>query len=215
MTVGFFGKVPGLGDFISRRLPHEMLLQLDAWIQAALVQSKLDLGANWLPTWLNSPLWRFVLARDLCGAQAWAGVMMPSADRVGRCFPLILAARLQAAPDARMPDPAWFARLEALALGALEDGFSFSRFDAALCALEGASGATRGLAMACTVFVPHGVALPSLAEGVARGCSAWWTEGSALVAPSLAICPGLPAPASVTAFLDGRWQEHGWQPVAP
>jgi type VI secretion system protein ImpM len=28
----------------------------------------------------------------VCGPQAWAGVMMPSHDRLGRIFPLLLAA---------------------------------------------------------------------------------------------------------------------------
>src|SRR5436190_512470 len=97
-TPGFFGKVMTHGDFVSR----------------------------WLDTYLTSPIWRFVLAPGVCDNRAWAGVLMPSVDRVGRHFPLTIAAG--ATSDGAILDwvgsgKEWFDQLEDLALSSLADGF--------------------------------------------------------------------------------------------
>jgi type VI secretion system protein ImpM len=192
---GFFGKLRSHGDFVTRRLPPAFVQPFDAWLQAGLVHSRADLGARWLPLYLNSPLWRFVLAPGVCGPQAWAGVMMPSVDRVGRCFPLTLAAGIDGAPslpDCRRLHAGWFGHLEALALSALDAGFDVDRFDAALQALGGAPPAHPGI----------------------DARSAWWTDGAQPVAPDSGVGPALPPAASFAALLDGRWQAHGWEGVS-
>jgi type VI secretion system protein ImpM len=38
----------------------------------------------------------------------------------------------------------------------------------------------------------------------------WWTDGSAQVAPSWLITPGLPEPSKFSAMLDGAWAGAGW-----
>jgi type VI secretion system protein ImpM len=219
VTPGFFGKVRSHGDFVSRRLPPEMALPFDAWAQAWLAQSRRVLGADWLATWSTSPLWRFVLAPGLCGAQAWTGVMMPSADRVGRYFPLILALSLERAPALRAclyDDDAWYAHLEMLALTSLADGFSLHAFDMALQALGGGPRPVHqaGLSLQpgrAVVTALAGAVIPRLADAGLAGNSAWWTEGAPGIAPCLAVCAGLPDAAAMTALLDGRWQEYGWR----
>lgn len=222
-AAGFFGKLPSHGDFLARRLPPEVRLGLDSWLQGALLQSRIDLGEAWLPTWLGSPLWRFAIGPGVCGDHAWTGVMMPSHDRVGRCFPLLLAAAVAGTPslhDCMMLHGDWFVRLEDLALSALEAGFSLDAFDAALMAQRGAPKAARiaagGAAPAAAMgqravqaFGPGEV--PALAhEALAQGQSAWWTDGSQQVAPCLARCRGLPPPVAFAALLDGRWAQRGW-----
>ena len=97
-ATGFFGKLPALGDFVERALPAEFVTPWDAWLQRAIAASRASLGEQWLDIYLTSPLWRFVLGAGPCGARAWAGVMMPSVDRVGRYFPLTVAAPLPAGP---------------------------------------------------------------------------------------------------------------------
>jgi type VI secretion system protein ImpM len=210
---GFFGKLRSHGDFVTRRLPPAMQQPFDAWLQAGIVRSRADLGDAWLPTYLNSPLWRFVLAPGVCGPQAWAGVMMPSVDRVGRCFPLTLAAGLDAAPALHAcmtVDASWFLKLEDLALSTLDDGFVLDAFDAALLALDGAPAASprSGLAQAasCQVALLENGVLPPLVWGGIDGGSAWWTDGAELVAPCLVVGPGLPPAAGFAALLDGRHQ---------
>ena len=41
---GFFGKLPSHGDFISRRLPTELLAAWEAWLDAGLQHSRDSLG---------------------------------------------------------------------------------------------------------------------------------------------------------------------------
>jgi type VI secretion system protein ImpM len=219
---GFYGKLPSHGDFVGRRLPPDVRDRFDRWLQAVLVQSRTDLGAAWLATWGSSPLWRFVVGAGVCGEQAWAGVMMPSADRVGRCFPLLVAAGMNGSPSLRACltlHDAWFGRLEDLALPALDEGFVLEDFDAALLSIElpfavPAVASARPLPWAAVVAPLAGAVLPALAGEPIDGGSAWWTDGSPRVGASLAVHAGLPAPAAFAALLDGRWEERGWRQCA-
>jgi type VI secretion system protein ImpM len=211
--VGFFGKLASHGDFLSRRLPPSFVAVWDAWMQAALRGSREQLGAGWLDAYLTGPLWRFALAPGVCDGQAWCGVLMPSVDRVGRHFPLVLAAGAAGAvPLARwMGEGApWFEQLEDLALSTLEAGFSFERFDAALLAMAGlppdpeASGTG---AAAWQVGIEAASDAAAVADAVASaalyGQSVWWTDGSERVGPCVRLHRGLPAPQSFAAMLAG------------
>lgn len=93
-ALGFYGKVATHGDFVSRRLPRSFLDPWDHWLQDCLRYSQEQLGADWLDVYLTSPVWRFALAPGVCGDGAWTGVLIPGVDRVGRYFPLTVAAPL-------------------------------------------------------------------------------------------------------------------------
>jgi type VI secretion system protein ImpM len=160
---GFFGKVPRHGDFVARRLPAGFTDPWDAWLQAGMADSRARLGAGWLPVYLNSPIWRFALGAGVCGPQAWCGVMMPSVDRVGRYFPFTIACE---ADGAGMPGAAWYAALEALAMSALNEGFSLQAFDAALLAHGPPSPGDA-----------DGTSLPDISE--LAGCATFWLCGDA------------------------------------
>ncbi len=69
---------------------------------------------------MSAPIWRFTLDAGVAGPQAALGVLMPSVDRVGRQFPLTLAALLPGVPAHPVAEDT-FAALEELALDALED----------------------------------------------------------------------------------------------
>lgn len=94
---GYYGKVPVAGDFVSHGLPRAIENTLDDWLRRAIRDSQTRLGRDWLDAFLVAPVWRFALAPGLVGRLPVAGVMMPSVDRVGRYFPLMIAA---ARPDA-------------------------------------------------------------------------------------------------------------------
>ena len=66
----------------------------------------------------------------------WAGVLMPSVDRVGRYFPLTLARPLPALPAdaAQWRLLGWLQRLDDLAVDALHDDWTVERLEAELVA---------------------------------------------------------------------------------
>jgi type VI secretion system protein ImpM len=86
----WFGKLPFLGDFASRRLPESFIRPWDEWLQPSLAAVKDATGDRWLDLYLTFPVWRFVMPAGLLDQTNWIGVLLPSVDRVGRCFPLTI-----------------------------------------------------------------------------------------------------------------------------
>jgi type VI secretion system protein ImpM len=228
---GFFGKVSSHGDFVSRRLAPTFQNRWDGWLQAGLQASREALGPQWLATYLNSPIWRFALAPGVCGKAGCGGVMMPSVDRVGRHFPLTLAAATPTSLLALLTDHGhWYGRLEALALSSLAPDFSLEAFDDVLAALAApgrpaaASGAAgtpsvrnatalmldAALPLDAQLAAPSPGLLRALAGAALVGHSLWWTDGSAEVAPCVLAHRGLPDPAAFVALFDGQWEARGW-----
>ena len=123
-VAGWFGKLPALGDFASRRLSSEFIDSWDAWLQRSLAASRRQLGERWLEVYLTSPIWRFALLAQACGPDPWAGVLMPSVDKVGRYFPLTIAVSLgEGLSSLRRiaAAEAWYAAIEEVALSALDE----------------------------------------------------------------------------------------------
>jgi type VI secretion system protein ImpM len=226
-AAGFFGKLPGFPDFLSRRIPRTFLEPWDSWLQQGMTSSRERLGVSWLDTYLTSPIWRFLLVPGVCGANAWAGVFMPSVDRVGRHFPFTLAADLDREGGlAIVADSGWFDRLEHLALSALEDPFDLEIFDTDLKQLGLPAAADSPLskfkdAQGDAVSWCFDLAsldslrgsLPAIAETLLddrlRRHTFWWTSGSEKVKPCLLTCRGLPGSSSFAGLLDGNWSRWG------
>jgi type VI secretion system protein ImpM len=121
--VGFYGKLPFKGDFLQRRVPQEFVDPWDAWLQQGMHESRRQLQDAWLDAYLTGPVWRFVLADGVCGAGGYAGILVPSVDRVGRYFPLTLVTRLAAKQcplEVACSAGRWFEAAQAVALAALE-----------------------------------------------------------------------------------------------
>jgi type VI secretion system protein ImpM len=225
-SAGFFGKVTSNGDFVSRRLPASFKQPWDEWLQHGMQGSRSALGDAWLDTYLSSPIWRFALAPGVCDANSWAGILMPSVDRVGRHFPLTIAAGVEG--DVALLDwvenaASWYDRLEELALESLREDFSLDALDAALLqtappsqAANSVQNRSPGIRLPIAGLASLPDAMPGIIRQIAgaalAGHGLWWTEGSTQVEPSLLMCKGLPAHLSVTAMLDGQWAQGGWQP---
>lgn len=224
MVQGFFGKLPSHGDFVRRGLPHSFVDPWDEWLQHAVAASKNELGDAWMNVYLNSPLWRFVLMPGICGDSGWAGVLVPSVDRVGRYFPLTLAVELT--NDVRPFDTAnsaepWFYAIEDLALSVLEQDqfeadaladavmeveWSDAFTPAAPARLAGGGFGLRGMssgAEALRSAVAH--ELVRFQVGV---FSLWWSNGSEDVESMALVAPGLPKPESFARLLQGDWGEQ-------
>jgi len=131
---GIFGKLPWLGDFVTRRLPHSFVEPWDDWLQRGMAATREALGEVWLDSFLTAPVWRFLLPAGSAGPAAMAGLLMPSVDRVGRYFPLTLASPLDAdpGPEAPLLAAGWFDMLERTALAALDDATAPEAWEAAV-----------------------------------------------------------------------------------
>ena len=132
-SAGWYGKLPVLGDFAQRRLPPEFVEAWDAWLAKGLAEWQARDDA-WLDSYLSGPSWRFILTPGVLGASAWAGVLMPSCDRVGRYFPLGIAQAiaLPASDTAAQGLLDWLLRLDDLAVDAMQDDWPVDQFEAEL-----------------------------------------------------------------------------------
>jgi len=127
VTTGFFGKLPATGDFVTRRLPHDFVRDWDRWISSHLV----PLQAAGL--WADGTGLRFLLGPAAMGPMA--GVVVPSADRIGRLFPLTLAARFERVTTELLETAAdWFAALDRAATAARQGAFGADALAAELAA---------------------------------------------------------------------------------
>ena len=89
---GWYGKLPALGDFAGRRLPPLFVDPWDRWLALGMSHWR-DSDPAWLEAFLAAPTWRFALGAGVPFelSPGYAGVLMPSVDRVGRYFPLTIA----------------------------------------------------------------------------------------------------------------------------
>lgn len=232
---GFFGKLPILGDFVTRRLPNDFIACWDGWLQRAIASSKEELGDNWLKYYLTSPIWRFTLSSGICGPQAWAGVVMPSVDRVGRYFPLTIAISIEGFSSLALLTPAiesWFNKIEEIALSALERELSVADIEALLSTVDSSCWSSGGDTQqtlceqsagefnAFFLQSQDGPAsvnqnLQTLVNCITNSCfngfSLWQTVGSTTVKPSLLFCEGLPPIHVFSGFLTGSLSDRGWR----
>jgi type VI secretion system protein ImpM len=140
-AAGWYGKLPSLGDFASRRLAQQFIDAWDDWLNDGLAGWRTREPQSWLDAYLAGSSWRFVLMPGVMPEkapdprQAWAGVLMPSVDKVGRYFPLTLAQPLVHVPATSAqaePVLGWLQQLDDLAVDALHDDWDVDRLEAEL-----------------------------------------------------------------------------------
>ena len=214
---GWYGKVPYLGDFASRRLPEEFIQAWDVWLQEVLHATRASLGEGWLDCYLTMPIWRFVLLPGLVGPSGWAGVLMPSVDRVGRQFPLTLAVTLPsdaAAAHVIFQGADWFTGLEEAALGVLDLTRSPDDLDRALAdctftpfpivghdTLGGGLQRLRSVDAFCVLAQAEAFRAWS---GQSDWKGFWWTRGRVDGEPLMLTCSGLPTAEEFGWLLESR-----------
>ena len=215
---GWFGKVSSLGDFASRRLPPACVSACDRWLSECIACSQSQLGERWLQAYLSAPAWRFAWAPQVMDTQWWFGVLMPSCDKVGRYFPLLLAQARATPPVDRFALDhldLWWAQAAQAALLTLGEGAELADFEAALDALPPWPSARVGPAWgvqtgaAERVELPAGATLVELAHELAasglqerlRGHSVWWPWQPQASSVHCQIVPGLPAPADFAQLI--------------
>lgn len=225
---GWYGKMPALGDFAARRLPHEFVKPWDQWLQNALSTSKTLLADRWVAVYMSSPVWRFALLPGVLDHRIWAGVLTPSVDKVGRHFPLTIALPLVASASMLATVCAahpWYSAIEKAALDALDVNRAVEELEADLqrAAFPDRLDATEETSVeslvdwwlgeapmsstdlegpeAMTVAMSH-CAYATLAAG-SPGKSLWWSSHVQGAGARLHGYDGLPIDSGFTALLQG------------
>ena len=194
VIAGFYGKLPARGDFVRGALPRDFTERWDAWLNPAIAGSRLCMGEDWLPAFLEAPVWRFALSAGLCGERAALGLMLPSVDRAGRYFPLTFAALYNGGP-APEDDPAWLDDCEAAGRAALEQDAGPEQLSAMLRLPEAAEGAAGRTERDMTQSI-------------------WWTDGALRVPATRCVLSGLPD-AAVYATMLRATEPEAMVPPAP
>jgi type VI secretion system ImpM family protein len=194
--VGFYGKLPGAGDFVRRRLPSDFVDSWDRHFQLAVDTGRRELGERWTAAWRHGTAWRFVLPPQVCGNGAWCGLTGPAADRLGRAFPMVLATPCDGDVARIFGHDAWFDALECVYRSAQHQALDVGTFDAGVAALphpladaSDLSAFWRGLPWDSGQWqleMPGGAAASvMLTETWRQLClrpgpwCLWWTEGAA------------------------------------
>lgn len=229
---GLYGKLPAHGDFIYRNLPTRFVNAWDEWLQQYVYSSQELLGEHWLDYFLVSPVWRFVLSEGVMDEHAWAGILLPSVDRVGRYFPFSLISKL---PSSTGPatfissNEAWFESMEECALRALDGQVVL---DQLVEEVNGVRPKSPIYVRQQAVEQPNNIvidtplkeagqkndfasSLPVLLDAQLKqsmtSYSVWSTLGSEHVGPCTFVHKGLPAASGAGAMLDGQWHDWRWQ----
>lgn len=240
VSVGFFGKLPSLGDFVGRDVEPGTMETWDRWLQVAMSASREVLGERWLDLYLTAPIWRFFAHAGVLEELPVAGVLFPSVDRVGRNFPFTVFARLPArAAGLVVADrcAGWFDRVEDLLLAHLDgENNTVERLDGAVAATADLLAAaldtlpihpptasyrdpreSRGSCIHLPLgdranVAPAALAwLEQLIDQAVPGAVFWWSSGSNSVRPSWLITKGLPDPHAFAAMLSGAWGDWPWE----
>jgi type VI secretion system protein ImpM len=129
--IGFFGKLPTHGDFVSWGFGPDLERRMQDWLQAGLQQVREVMGDGWDREFRAMQPWRFIVERNLWLPATLAGVLVPSLDRVGRSFPLIVLSQVpnfQAHPRQLYRDETWFTAAEGIAESSLRRDFDMAHF---------------------------------------------------------------------------------------
>jgi type VI secretion system protein ImpM len=216
-VAGWYGKLPMLGDFAHRRLPAEFIRTCDNWLAECIASSRQSLGDAWLDRYLHAPLWSFAWAPQVVDDGWWFGVMMPSADAVGRYFPLVIALRSPTIPYGskgldRLAQ--WFDHAADCAVGALAQGATVEAFDAdlqtpwaALLADDGVPtvderGERRWISPRLRFPESFGSLALHLVGDRLPGHTVWWRRATEdRSSGTIDVLLGLPSPANFVAML--------------
>jgi len=224
MKYGIYGKLPAHGDFISRNLPQNFIDIWDEWLQCVLAGSRDMLREEWLELYLTSPIWRFTLSPGVIDGQAWAGILVPSVDSVGRYFPLTLTVAVPARENLYSlisESDSWFAELESIAIAGLQEQ---QNVDYLYSGLEGlaipvstyqcsktANGSLVSSGSSPSGSSPSGnsatgfAAMMSMANENVGSASVWAAPGNENMSATCFVASGLPVPDEYTCMLTGEW----------
>jgi type VI secretion system protein ImpM len=87
--LGILGKHPDFPDFIQAGFSEPVRAGISEWLDQRLPVIRDACGDEWHEFWYEAQSLRFWVGQDIFGSGV-VGILLPSGDRVGRRFPLIL-----------------------------------------------------------------------------------------------------------------------------
>lgn len=212
--LGLYGKHPAKGDFLDVGL-GSLKPALESWLDTVLAETRHGLADTWEAVWDNGHPLRFWIGADIWGEPV-AGVMLPSADKVGRRFPLLILGAGADCPPAPVLNAQqdWHAGVETYLL--------------ALCAAPDSAPALDGLSPSLppavatdpsdgpsdfwavrpdfdTAGLLEDIAITDHARAAQRR-SYWWAAGTAASQSQVWAGDGLPSGHVLAWFLRGHDQ---------
>ncbi len=228
-SLGFCGKIPGQGDFVSRNLSVNFLKMWNVWLEECICYAKQSLADRWIDYYTTSPVWRFLLSKEVIDSTAWVGVVFPSVDAVGRYYPLTLAYPLAEGTyglDWMNQAHLWFSQLEDLAAKSLENRWGLVEFEEGLLMLEASAALLEPVGR--SEFSPnllpfatelgeadqlpsthYALALSRLIKTQYDNYSLWWSKGTGVDETALMVAQGMPSAQQAIAFLNGDLSAWG------
>ncbi|MDG0023203.1 type VI secretion system-associated protein TagF [Trinickia sp. Y13] len=88
---GWYGKLPGAGDFADRRMPSTLAQSWERWFARAMASMRESAAQTFLNGYDPGPMWRFAIPAGAGAGWVQFGCIAPSRDRVGRRYPLLVA----------------------------------------------------------------------------------------------------------------------------
>jgi type VI secretion system protein ImpM len=113
--MGWFGKLPAVGDFAGRGIPRPMQETVYQWVSGGMALFVQSQPENWREIYETSPIWHFVINATVWDKSALIGCLAPSVDKVGRRSPLIVLRTFNKRDIAKVlpPESRWLYRVEA------------------------------------------------------------------------------------------------------
>ena len=226
ITTGLFGKLPAHGDFIQRTLPTDFVSVWDQWLQHYVSGSQEQIGDAWLDYYLTSPIWRFMFSDGCVDANSWVGIMLPSVDRIGRYFPISIITKIPhsiCSLEFLLSNNDWLDEIEEIALQALDGDMSADELMDEISEIEIQHNEIyikQGplsnidpvvINMDFEEQLPSSVSdyiLDAMLVKSFSSYSAWSTQGSEHVPPSVFFSQGLPSINGIAGMINGNWS---WQ----
>lgn len=211
MGYGAYGKLPALGDFVRIGLGRDFVSAWDEWLQSGLLALSESLGEQWEALYMSAPIWRFSLQAGDAGPAPVSGVMMPSVDRVGRKFPLTLAAQQDGGGVglmAHLSRDTTFVQLENLVLASLEDSMTVDSLREGLEVIQPVEAPAVVLQGGGDLTVARVSGEGASQAGLAAALASNGFDGQSLWSAHLdgdcrlLACNGLPGPDGLAALFD-------------
>ncbi|MDR2030969.1 MAG: type VI secretion system-associated protein TagF [Azoarcus sp.] len=214
--MGWFGKLPAVGDFAGKGIPQSMKETVHTWMSSGMAALVRTWPEEWRDAYFVSPVWHFVVNANIWDKFALTGCIAPSIDRVGRCSPLIVLRSFDKAEVRRVlpPESRWLYRVDAAIRRIIGECVPVDGVDsilAQLMARESAPDADTGILDGLGIDEPAAPPrkawfswpdLPALfGERTTR--SFWWAEPSPRLPPRQLIHRGIPDEDLFRLLMDG------------